>query len=320
MLHVYPAYYPSFRCAADRCRHTCCAGWEVDIDAETLETYRAVPGGLGKRLADAVDTDGEAPHFRLTAGERCPFLTERNLCDLILAGGEELLCQICRDHPRFRSFLPGRTETGLGLCCEAAAALILSQKEPIPLLCEGVEDPEDEWAEAILLLRDGIMSTIWNRSLSLDERMERILSACGARLPDRAAADWAALFLRLERLDDAWTSVLNALRSNGDLVDIKFFCSHMADRESEYEQLLAYFLFRHFLKAYDDGDIGSKAAFAVLSTRLLRTIGAVHFAEHGSFTFADQVEYARMYSAEIEYSEDNLDALFDELCGADGET
>ncbi|MGM9614659.1 MAG: hypothetical protein ACI3W7_03885 [Oscillospiraceae bacterium] len=57
----------------------------------------------------------------------------------------------------------------------------------------------------------------------------------------------------------------------------------------------------------------------MLSTRLLFTLGAIHYETHGAFTPADQQELARMYSAEIEYSEDNLDALFDALCCRDGE-
>lgn len=319
MLTAVPDYYPAFRCTADRCRHTCCAGWEVDVDAETLERYRAVPGALGARLAAAVDLDGGAPHFRLADNDRCPFLNGQNLCDLILEGGEALLCRICRDHPRFRSFLPGRTETGLGLCCEAAAALILGQKDAVRLLTEGEEGPEDAWASALLALRDHIMSTIWDRSLPLDARMAGILSVSGAALPKRSMADWAAFFRRLERLDERWTGVLDKLALRGDEVDITLFLAYMGERTAEYEQLLAYFVFRHFLKAYDDGDAAGKAAFAVLATRLLMTLGAIRYAERGTFTFADQVEYARMFSAEIEYSEENMDALFDELYCGDGE-
>ncbi|MBR2490816.1 MAG: hypothetical protein IKB65_04965, partial [Ruminiclostridium sp.] len=61
---------------------------------------------------------------------------------------------------------------------------------------------------------------------------------------------------------------------------------------------------------YEDGDVGSKVSFAVLSTRLLYLLGAIHWGKTGVFTFENQVEYARKYSAEIEYSQDNLDALF----------
>ena len=317
MTNAYPDYYPAFRCLAGSCRHTCCTGWEIDIDADALKTYRTLGGPLGRRLRASI-VEGGAPHFRLGAGDRCPFLNEQNLCGLILEGGEELLCQICRDHPRWRSFLPGYTETGLGLCCEAAGTLILSRRKPVSMVRNG-PGPSDPDAAALLAARDSIMSTIWERSLPLDGRMERILSLCGARLPDRTWAAWADLYLGLERLDESWTERLHELREYGDSVDITHFQQHMTGREHEYEQLLAYFLHRHFLRAWDDGDVTGKAGFAVLSTRLIFTLGAVSFARTGSFSPADQVEAARMYSAEIEYSEENLDALYAELWCGDGE-
>lgn len=317
MTNAYPDYYPAFRCLAGSCRHTCCAGWEIDIDADALETYRTLGGPLGRRLRASI-AEGETPRFRLETGDRCPFLNEMNLCDLILEGGEGLLCQICRDHPRWRSFLPGYTETGLGLCCEAAGALILSRREPASMVRDG-PGPSDPDADALLAARDSVMSTIWERGIPLDGRMERLLDLCGARLPERSWADWAEFYRGLERLDKSWTGLLDALREDGDLVDITQFQRHLTGREHEYEQLLAYFLHRHFLRAWEDGDVTGKAGFAVLSTRLIFTLGAVRYARTGSFSFADQVELSRMYSAEIEYSEENLDTLYDELNCAHGE-
>ena len=35
MQNAYPDYYPLFHCIADRCRHNCCIGWEIDIDSRT---------------------------------------------------------------------------------------------------------------------------------------------------------------------------------------------------------------------------------------------------------------------------------------------
>ena len=35
--------------------------------------------------------------------------------------------------------------------------------------------------------------------------------------------------------------------------------------------------------------------------------------KNGAFSFDDQAELFRMYSAEVEYSEENLDALYDAL-------
>ena len=89
----------------------------------------------------------------------------------------------------------------------------------------------------------------------------------------------------------------------------------MTGREHEYEQLLVYFLYRHILRAYEDRDAAGKAAFAVLSVRLLTVLGALHYGKKGAFKLEDQIEYARMYSAEIEYSEENLETLYDALGG-----
>ena len=87
MEKVYPAYYPEFKCIAGGCRHSCCIGWEIDIDPETLALYRGLEGPLGDRLRRNI-TGGESPCFALGDGERCPFLNRENLCDIILERGE----------------------------------------------------------------------------------------------------------------------------------------------------------------------------------------------------------------------------------------
>ena len=298
MLTVYPDYYPTFRCIAGACRHSCCIGWEIDIDEESLARYKAMPGPLGERLRNHISAD-DPPHFVLGEGERCPFLNERNLCDLILEGGEGLLCQICDDHPRFRNFLPGYTEIGLGLCCEGAAQLILAQQEPVQLLSEGNWAEKDPDAEALLALRQQAFAIVQDRSLSIDKRMDKLLLLCQACEPGHPAS-WTDVFLELERLDEGWTALLQKLEQDGktapvpDVPDVR------------WEQLLVYFLYRHFLTAWEDGDVGSKAGFAVLSVRLLRCL-------KGLFPEMELSELARMYSAEIEYSTENLDILFEEL-------
>ena len=129
MIYAFPEYYADFACIAGDCRHSCCIGWEIDIDDSTAEKYRSCSGELGKRMKNCIDWETQPPHFVLCDGERCPFLNENNLCDIILEKGEEALSQICSDHPRFRSEFSHCTEIGLGLSCEAAAKLILTRKE-----------------------------------------------------------------------------------------------------------------------------------------------------------------------------------------------
>ena len=50
MLHIVPDYYKEFRCIAGACRHSCCIGWKIDIDAASAARYAAVGGELGCRL------------------------------------------------------------------------------------------------------------------------------------------------------------------------------------------------------------------------------------------------------------------------------
>ena len=146
MVTLVPDYYFEFRCIADKCKNSCCAGWEVDIDAESLARYQA--DGLQHIVLD----DG-APHFRLSDDLRCPYLNGEGLCDLIITRGEDYLCQICTDHPRYRNFWTGITEVGLGLSCEECARIILSRKEPLKLYTiEG--HPADEDSLMALLPED----------------------------------------------------------------------------------------------------------------------------------------------------------------------
>ena len=203
MQTAYPDYYPLFHCIADRCRHNCCIGWEIDVDGDSLAAYDQIGGEMGERLHKCIDRSGEMPHFLLGEQERCPFLNGKNLCDLILYGGEGMLCQICTDHPRYRSFLSERTEIGVGLCCEEAARLILTRPEKTTLVVTG-EGELDEKETALLTLRDHLFAIAQNREEPINQRMEQILSACGAHVPDVPLAQWAEFYLSLERMDEVW--------------------------------------------------------------------------------------------------------------------
>ena len=81
---------------------------------------------------------------------------------------------------------------------------------------------------------------------------------------------------------------------------------------TEYEQLLVYFLLRHLLA--DEGRaLPARAAFAVLSTAMLYALGAAVRTENGAVRFGERVELARLWSANVEYSEENMRAALDEF-------
>ena len=295
MLTVYPDYYAAFSCLMGACRHSCCKGWEIDVDEVSLARYKATDGDLGRRLSDAISYDGD-PHFILAEDERCPFLNEEGLCEMILARGEEMLCDICREHPRFHNALPGRLESGLGATCEAAARLILGRKEPLSLV--GAVSPS---GDEIIDLRDEILLVVTDRSRSLSERVSEMLSLAGATVARRSNAEWADLLLSLERLDGAWTEYLERLREiPGELYGFHSSEEH----EIEYEQILSYFVYRYLASSECDLDVAENAALAAFSLGLLLLV-----AEDAELDFDGRVELFRLYSSEIEYSEENLAEL-----------
>ncbi len=305
MQKVVPDYYKDFNCIADRCAHNCCIGWEIDIDEDTLSFYKTVTGEMGKRLKENISCD-ETAHFILGEGERCPFLNEHNLCDIITELGEEHICTICTEHPRFNNDLPGRVETGLGLCCEEAARLLLGKKEPVLLIKDG-----DAEYDEIVDIRDKAILLLQDRSKDLSERIRDMLCLCGAKMLHKTKAYWAEFFLSLERLDDNWTECLKMLKRVK--ADIKGFEKYMSSRQTEYEQLIVYFIYRHLANSSDEADLAARACFAVLGYEMIYAIGAAIWTEKGEFSFEDNVETARLFSSEIEYSEDNMDAVLDEL-------
>ena len=305
---ISPDYYPQFRCIADKCRHSCCIGWEIDIDTDTREKYRRVPGEFGQRLNKAIH-DGDVSSFILGEGERCPMLNQNGLCDLITELGEDHLCQICADHPRFRSFFTDRTEIGLGLCCEEAARIILTREEPMQLIVledDGADDEPNDEEAALLALRGELIALMQDRSHPIEARLDALLDTVGLAIPER---DWAAVYRDLERLDPAWDNMLDAISS----FDATSAPSGLSDRplafNTVFEQFCVYLLYRHLPGALEDDDVPGRVAFCVLSTQVLMTLCAAK----ADCTMADLLDSARMYSAEIEYSEDNIAALLDAL-------
>lgn len=297
-----PDYYKQFSCIAGECGHSCCVGWEIDIDNDTFEYYKSLSDGFGKRLNNGISTDGEMPHFVLSADERCPFLNENNLCDIILNLGEDRLCQICTDHPRYRNFFSDRAEIGLGLCCEAAGLLILTREQKTRLVViedDGIDEPVSDEEQVFFALRERLFDIAQNRIKSINGRIQEILTVCDITLPQKSAAEWADIYLDLEHLDLVWVDRLNELKNIEEIY-------HAGNEwDIPLEQLLVYFLYRHTADGLYDGRFRERAAFAALGVHIISML----FAVRGNMTMDELIEIARLYSSEIEYCEENIEAL-----------
>lgn len=305
MKETAPNYYKDFKCIADKCRHSCCVGWEIDIDEDSLDRYRAIEGEMGRRLASCIEENEDGAHFALDANERCPFLNENGLCDLYTALGEDSLCEICTEHPRFRNFFADRTEIGIGLCCEAAAKLILEQPMPFSLVTlfdDGEEEESDDFEEWLISHRSALLDKVWGAG-STSQACDLLLSEEGLcfQNPD----NWVRHLQELEQLDPAWGHLLHDLSQADETVWQEF--PSLLDRP--LRNLLAYFLYRHLAGAQDGQDAHLRVGFACLAPKVISALCVRKQRCTGDCDFNDLLEFARMYSSEIEYSEDNTQAL-----------
>ena len=287
MVYAEPDFYGKFKCTADKCRHSCCIGWEIDIDDDTAEYYKSLEGQIGRELSENVSNEPQA-HFILTGEERCPFLDKKGLCRLILTLGEDSLCDICAEHPRFYNEFPERSERGLGLCCEEVVRLLLESNEPLRIIYSSDKDGEREKPETIIW-RERIFEILENREMPLTRRMSEACEYMGVSPLRFDAEKWRSFFLGLERMDKAWTELLD-----GDLTG-------EAPDGIVFERLAAYFVYRHFSAAENRKDAGLMLKFSFLSVWMIAAL-------KGEFS-----EKIRLYSAEIEYSDENIALIAEEI-------
>ena len=178
MRYIKPDYYDEFACIADRCPDTCCAGWQIMIDEDSLEKYERVKGSFGERLEREIDWEEGA--FCQKKG-RCCFLNEKNLCDIYGNLGEEALCETCTKYPRHVEEFEDLREYSLSLSCPVAAQMMLTRKMPVSFLVtedEKADELEEEFEDFDLLLftdledaREAILAVLQNRQLRIKHRI-----------------------------------------------------------------------------------------------------------------------------------------------------
>lgn len=295
MMKLYaPEYYRDFVCIADKCRHSCCIGWEIDVDPLSMEKYSAITHPYGQTVRDSIDTGSDTPHFITDDDDRCPHLDSHGLCRMILNLGEDSLCNICREHPRFYNDTLRGKEVGLGMSCEEAARIILSSDKYNTFIEIGDTDEEIDVEYDCIPARKQLYSILSDRNIKYSDRLAMIYRRFGVSpeiLDDDA---WQQLLGDLEYLDDSHRDIFSSVYSSH---------AHVPESiEKCLERALAYFIYRHCTGAESDSDLRISLGFSIFCERLLASL-----AENDPST--DITEHARVLSEELEYSPDNTEAI-----------
>jgi len=324
MITRTPDYFHNFRCLAGRCPDTCCGQWEIVVDEEAEKRYLGVGGTLGEQIRKALTVMDVETCMALVDG-KCPLLTEDGLCPIVTQLGESFLSTTCHTHPRFTEIYGGLQETMLSISCPEAARLLLERDAPLRFVTEidtVLPEPDDLDADEFDLLlgaRQTAFQLVQDRTRTLSDRLALLL--CFAkRLQDnlKNLHICEALCHRYEdaRYLDRQLCRIRRKRKGGSLIRTRQLmnamehlssafpsalkeleCTDLAPFEIQLEHLTMYFLFRWWLKAACDDRIWRQAAASVVSVLtiagLCKPIG-------------DLNEAARLYSKEVEHSEENM--------------
>lgn len=334
MKNTYPNYYKKFFCIADKCPDTCCAGWDIVVDNESLEKYNALRTPYGEKIRSLITVDEDGDSIFMSQNGRCPFLLGNGLCEMYKELGHENLCRTCRNFPRFVNAFGARCETGISISCPEAARLIFENPDPVFFETEDTDGgiiPSDFDAElyfTLLEARKKAIAVIQQRNFSIERRicafaeyshtLQQLINE--DRLDEAKTLD-ADGFLNGKHTYSAAKSkrALNKIFSdygslefinsdfpdkllNAETVDIKGF----SVPDWEYEQLMVYFIFRYFITAAYDCDLLTKVKFSVVSFIVIKRLHASLDAHKKE----QRTEISQKYSKETEHSAYNMDFLF----------
>lgn len=326
MFIVKPDFYDNFKCIADKCTDSCCIGWEIDVDEGALEKYNALQSPLGDEIRSCITKSEDGSYcFKLSENERCPFLDKNNLCKLIIETGDcDLLCDICREHPRFYEWFAGVTECGLGLCCEEVCRILLENEDPFVLITESdgeeiVLETKEDIAEAdsyifLSAFREKLFEILFDKDISFEEKLVKVLSKteafCGEKIKIRNYKNSLEFYKKTEPIDENWTEYINHLKENFEnVLKIEKEFQEKTNGDMLYSKILAYIIYRHFTKAVFDRSIKARICFAVESVRFIYLCDVKTYSEKGELTLKDRIENLKNWSKQVEYSEENTDLL-----------
>lgn len=304
---VKPTFYKTFKCIAGDCPDSCCQGWEVDADSDSLEYYKTLDNSLEiKKRIDSVLSKDEFDNtiFTLAPKKRCPFLNDENLCDMHIAIGGEHTPYTCRTFPRFIYDFGATREIGISFSCPVASDMMYNT-ESFDFEAEVNSDLptlNDIDAEKYFLLYKGraeAYKIAKDKNKSIRERLNDLLDL-GVLLQEKLFPydeggddiDFFDVFKNPELINPEWKEKVE-----------NFSLKQVSDTQSN-ENILMYFLYKYLMQAVYDDDALSKIKMAVLGVLINTYFGEDSWTVH-------------LWSKETEHSQYNMDRYKKLLKNAD---
>ena len=191
MKTIYPEYYSKFKCIASRCPDSCCIGWQICLDEKTAQRYLTSDSLSISAVAKQCMRGGKNSRYLSLVKGRCPYLDENNLCNVIKEKGEDFLCEVCYNHPRFDNEIDGVMIKYLSLSCPEASRLFC----------------EECGAKRIKFLGDDSLIDSVVSVEEIDSSLKKLLAS------DRIDTLFSTMYEQMEYLDESTKEILTHIKA-----------------------------------------------------------------------------------------------------------
>lgn len=349
---VVPDYYKEFKCIADNCKHNCCeGGWLIELGDDTVKTYQNTKGKFGDELRSSIEKDDEGSWCFVLKDGKCPFLNKSGLCRIYGELGEESMGVVCREFPRFTLYYGNVKEMGIGLACEEAAGIILSNegmfKTIESILDEDITETENdeacrEYISVLISARKKIFEILGRKEKTFESRLHEILfftegfqeavntedtevmrsfiengEYCILKCSDdrnEPLNELVYIYESLEQLNNEWQRKVPDLKKALAEKDYADVYKRAENGLNAQYNLMVYFIYRYFMKAVYDYNVLDKVKLSICNYIILTAMFAAAEKKAGGMLYIDEMtEEARIFSRQVEYSDDNIEAICEEF-------
>ena len=164
--------YDKFKCTADKCKFTCCGGWDVSIDNDTYNKWEKENDKAGFILDNVkINKCGSKTGYFINKEnhEACPLLDKQGLCQVVKSIGEEYLSSTCHRFPRIENIFEDKKELSLSCACPEVVELISNMNGKINIISENDTNLKNNLLE--IKIREALVNIVQQENFSLEEKL-----------------------------------------------------------------------------------------------------------------------------------------------------
>lgn len=162
--------YDKFKCTADKCKFTCCEGWDVSVDADTYSKWEKDKcSEILKNVKVKKSGDSVSYSIAKENHETCPFLDMKGLCEIVKKYGEEYISSICHTFPRVENKFEDRREFSLSCACPEVVEIISGLSGKINIFSDNRKVTKNNLLE--LKVRDTLVNIVQQDNFLLEEKL-----------------------------------------------------------------------------------------------------------------------------------------------------